>query len=77
MAGERSYGILISKLENQKIRKLKRVYRKDGARRTKDGASRTGRQRNDEQKTNKRRTMNEQKTNNERTKDEQKTKNKW
>ena len=54
MAGERSYGILISKLKNWKIRKLKRVYRKDGARRTKDeqktnnertkdGASRTGR----------------------------------
>ncbi|EKY09603.1 hypothetical protein HMPREF9078_00351, partial [Capnocytophaga sp. oral taxon 380 str. F0488] len=42
MAGTRSYGILISKLKNWKIRKLKRVYRKDGARRTKDGASRTG-----------------------------------
>ena len=36
MAGERSYGILISKLKNWKIRKLKRVYRKDDARRTKD-----------------------------------------
>jgi len=36
MAGERSYGILISKLKNWKIRKLKRVCRKDGARRTKD-----------------------------------------
>ena len=58
MAGARSYGILISKLKNWKIRKLKRVCIKDGARRTKD-----------EQKTNKRRTMNEQKTNNERTKD--------
>ena len=53
MAGARSYGILISKLENQKIRKLKRVYRKDGARRTKDGASRTGRQKKDEEMTKK------------------------
>jgi len=33
-------------------------------RRTKDGASRTGRWKNDEQKTNKERTMNEQWTNN-------------
>ena len=62
MAGERSYGILISKLKNWKIRKLKRVCRKDGARRT-----------NDEQKTNKRRTKDEQKTNKRRTNDEQKT----
>ena len=62
MAGARSYGILISKLKNWKIRKLKRVYRKDGARRTKD-----------EQKTNKRRTKDEQKTNKRRTNDEQMT----
>ena len=62
MAGTRSYGILISKLENQKIRKLKRVYRKDGARRTKDGASRTGRQKKDEEMTNKERRNDEQKT---------------